>query len=720
MPNTKLSGLQVPEQSIDLALAHVAALTGDPNAVVDIRLLHDSDAGAPAVPLRGALRDRWPEVLAWQAKGYGCFFTVNATDGAGRTAHHVVAARAAWVDLDGIDSRQQYEAAAAWSPAPSFAVQSSPDRWHIYWALPPGASPDRAEALNRRLQVRFNGDRAATDRARVLRLAGTLHLKRPGQPHLVRCEALGGYGQPVPVEALEASLAHVVVQDTGTGDRCELGDESLAAPSLDWLKRALDLVDPSDLDRGEWLSLSAAFKQAGWTLTDESTLRALWDAWCARYDPGTTGADGRLLVNDPTENHKLWQSIDKTELGWPSLVRRVPALKAALSFGLNGPLVSSPVLRPVTRAANDGAPVRVLDASPITEAEWNDTTALTPCCIVDDLYFADVGVRVAAGGVGKTTLALWEAAHIALSWPVFGNLVRRPGVTCILTSEDRRGMLVARLRKICDAMQLTADQVATVMQSVRITYVEQFRLTCIDRDTVVASDGVQQVIETFRLLAPSVIWIDPAVSFGVGESRVNDAEQGLILAGRMIRNAIPDCAVLFIHHTGKSNAREKTLDQYSGRGGSALADGARMVQVMQSLASDDWADATGVPLHDGQTGFVIARAKSSYTPPQPLIYVRRCGWSFEIVEGRSTGDSLGAAKETFMSLLGRLIEQGRYVNSTSGQLYAPLVFSRHEDAKGVAKKKFSNAMEALFKEGRIRNGVVGSGSKARTVILPVE
>ena len=325
MPSTKLSGLQVPEQSIDLALAHVAALTGDPNAVVDIRLLHDSDASAAAVPLRGALRDLWPEVLAWQAKGYGCFFTVNATDGAGRTAHHVVAARAAWVDLDGIDSRQQYEAAAAFDPPPTFAVSTSPDRWHIYWTLPPGASPDRAEALNRRLQVQFNGDRNATDRARVLRLAGTLHLKRPGQPHLVRCESLAGYGQPLTVETLEASLEHVTVID-GSGDRHELGDPALAAPSIQMVAKAMSALDPNDMDRDRWISTLAAFKQALWTHLPPAAVETVLMGWCARYDR-----------DDPGENRKQIASIRATSAGWPSILRMTPHLRAEASFGAVGP-----------------------------------------------------------------------------------------------------------------------------------------------------------------------------------------------------------------------------------------------------------------------------------------------------------------------------------------------------------------------------------------------
>ena len=77
------------------------------------------------------------------------------------------------------------------------------------------------------------------------------------------------------------------------------------------------------------------------------------------------------------------------------------------------------------------------------------------------------------------------------------------------------------------------------------------------------------------------------MSFGVGEARINDAEQGLIESMRIFRHYL-GCCVQGVHHTGKANARDKALDQYAGRGGSALSDGARMIAVMQPLDPVEW------------------------------------------------------------------------------------------------------------------------------------
>lgn len=308
--------------SFELATAYIATLTGTDgaNTVVEFRCIHDTMKDVPAHHFSGTLTSVWPTLNAYQQRGYGVFINISELDGQGRELANIRAIRCHVVDLDALDAQQQYEAATRFNPQPTFAVQSSEGRYHVYWViLPHYSGNERYSLIQRRLRQLFNGDKSVIDPTRVLRLPGSYNFKRE-QPFAVTCWGISG--QPVAVETLETVLAHVNVIDGGVGERHDLGEPSLAAPSLDWLRHALQLVDPNQLDRGEWIALTSAVKQAGWTLTSPETLYGLWSEWCARY----TG-------NDIGENAKQWNSIRNTELGWPSLVKRVPSLQAAVSFG---------------------------------------------------------------------------------------------------------------------------------------------------------------------------------------------------------------------------------------------------------------------------------------------------------------------------------------------------------------------------------------------------
>jgi RecA-family ATPase len=268
---------------------------------------------------------------------------------------------------------------------------------------------------------------------------------------------------------------------------------------------------------------------------------------------------------------------------------------------------------------------------PITISEL-ESAKLSPRCIVPNLLYADVRTRIAAGGVGKTTLALHEAVRLALGKPVWDRLPPQAVRTCMVTREDQRSILVARLREVMNAQKLTDTERRKVLENVIIIDLssESFRLSEISGDVVEPHhNNVDSLCSTLKQWCPDWVIFDPLVSFGVGESRVNDAEQGLIEAFRIIRNRL-NCCVEGIHHSGKANAREKTLDQYSGRGGSSLSDGSRMVAVIQPIEAKDWLQETGTRLEVGESGLVMALPKLSYAAPQDPIFIRRYGFYFSI------------------------------------------------------------------------------------------
>ncbi len=302
------------------ALAYVTALTGDPSTVIDWRAIHDKQKDVPAHNARGTLADCWQWLCSYNTNGYGIFCIVNETNGQGVHAENVTAIRAHFVDLDNLNAMENLARACAWYPLPSFSVQSSPNKAHVYWPVQRYMNASFFTSIQRKLITLFNADPVIHDLPRVMRVPGFYHCK--GAPVLVTCSALPGYAVGrVDASILDVALAGVTAHESG-GERHALGDPALAAPSIEWIKYALENVDPNNLDRGEWIALTCAVKQAGWTLADARTLFDLWSSWCARYS-----------ANDTGENLKQWNSIRNTELGWQSIVRRVPAVHAHITLG---------------------------------------------------------------------------------------------------------------------------------------------------------------------------------------------------------------------------------------------------------------------------------------------------------------------------------------------------------------------------------------------------
>lgn len=293
----------------------LAIAQNNPDEIFDFRAIHDREKGVKAIPMRGTIAECWQNICYWNSQGYGIFVAINRLDGNGFELGNVQSIRAHVVDLDKVDAEQKLQEANNWQPAPSFAVQSSPGKFHAYWPVFEYQDNARYTLIQRKLVQFLNGDKSVIDASRVMRLPGTYHCK--GDAKLVTCFAQSGYGYITPVESLEYATQHINLMEYG-GSRRELGDPELTAPSLPWLQTALRLADPNQMTREEWISLTAAIKQAGWNhVENEQALFAIWSDWCARYEH-----------NDLAENLKQWNSIRDTQLGWKSIMRRVPELQA--------------------------------------------------------------------------------------------------------------------------------------------------------------------------------------------------------------------------------------------------------------------------------------------------------------------------------------------------------------------------------------------------------
>lgn len=322
---------------------------------------------------------------------------------------------------------------------------------------------------------------------------------------------------------------------------------------------------------------------------------------------------------------------------------------------------------------------------------------LTPRVIVPGLLYADVRTRISAGGTGKTTVALYEAITLALGRNLWNREISRACKTAIVTREDSREILLARTREIMTSMLLSDEEIAKVLGNFLIIDASDkpVRLSKVENDMVVPNmDYINWLIDGLEDWCPDWIIFDPLVSFGVGESRVNDSEQGLIEAFRLIRNAL-DCCVEGIHHSGKQNGRDKTLDQYSGRGGSALSDGCRMVAVMQPLNHQEWLSQTGRSLSEDESGIVLALPKISYAKSQDSIYILRNGYHFQTVDVDTQTPQKQAIRSADIVF--------DFVNNeyTSGRRYSKNDLEACTSELGMSRQKIRDAISNLKVTGRI-------------------
>lgn len=338
---------------------------------------------------------------------------------------------------------------------------------------------------------------------------------------------------------------------------------------------------------------------------------------------------------------------------------------------------------------------------------------LTPKCIVMNHTYADVAQVVAPGGTGKTTMLLYEAVCMALGWRVWGLETVTPGWTLIVTAEDRRDRLIARLREMLASLKLTPAQRATVLQSILIWDVTglALKLVAVSDGNLVLTALADQIVETYQDDPPIVVLFDPLVSFGASESMVNDNEQAIVTAARRIVNGL-DCCVRVVHHTGKANARGGTLDQYSGRGGSALADGSRMTTVIQGWSEANIAGLQppqGCEPENGSSISILSRAKLSYSPPDlPLIWIKRTGFKFEhFVEIPRTKEDIRNSKaDQLERFLVSQLKNGHYHTQRTLETICEDLKMTRVDVRGAVavlragRRVFDNELPSDKKKGR--------------------
>ena len=121
---------------IDLAGAQRFLKLLDPQAdKFTFQTFDDSDEkrGYLAQILHGTLAQHSEKLTHLNEQGAGIFVTINRTDLLGRTNANVTGIRRFFVDTDGAPLEPIQMASIEGKIIPSMLVESSPDKYHVYW-----------------------------------------------------------------------------------------------------------------------------------------------------------------------------------------------------------------------------------------------------------------------------------------------------------------------------------------------------------------------------------------------------------------------------------------------------------------------------------------------------------------------------------------------------------------------------------------------------------
>lgn len=285
----------------NLTESYIYALTGSIDTIMDWRLINEHEKGT-AHKLQGSLNEVYDKLSNYNQNGWGIHVCINAFNGNGNTLADVSYIRTHVVDLDNpLSSNAFYQQAISSNFPPHFAVQSSENKYHLYWLVEPYVGNDFFTRQQRKLNQLYNGDESVTEASRTMRVPGFYHCKNI--PTLVKCWSIHN-NQRYTFKQIEQFLQHVNIIEYNS-IRKPLGTLEMAAPSFEWAVFGLSLHDPNNLTHEEWVTTTAAFKQCAWSFVSENIIKKAWDDWCEKY-----------TKNDVKENNSLWNSLKDTEAGW--------------------------------------------------------------------------------------------------------------------------------------------------------------------------------------------------------------------------------------------------------------------------------------------------------------------------------------------------------------------------------------------------------------------
>ncbi len=288
------------------------------------------------------------------------------------------------------------------------------------------------------------------------------------------------------------------------------------------------------------------------------------------------------------------------------------------------------------------------------------------------------------GGLGKTLLAaqLQVAGALALPWlGVQMEPITSLGVYC----EDDTPELHRRFSDISTHYGCTFDQLSNVHLTSRVGE-DNLLVTFDQHDVATATPLYHEIAEHAADIDAQLVVLDSLHDlFGGNEIMRTHARQFIGLMRRLALRL--NGAVLLCAHPSLAGINSGT-----GTSGSTAWNNAVRSRLYLTKPDDEGAD------HGAR---ILKTMKANYGPLGSDIELT---WQRGVfVRNAPSSDAYGQTAQVFVECLDKVIAEGRYASpAKASPNYAPRMFLRLPQAKGVTKKNLELAMDQLFAQGKIR------------------
>lgn len=218
-------------------------------------------------------------------------------------------------------------------------------------------------------------------------------------------------------------------------------------------------------------------------------------------------------------------------------------------------------------------------ASPLDLGAAHATVPVSYDYVLPSLPRGEVGSLVAAGGTGKSMLALQACYAIASGVKDFVGDVGQ-GSVAYLSFEDRATSIEARAYNIAQSMP--GINLSMVEKNVHVFDLSTHVVNIIESPRLVSD-----IISMLTAHSCRLCFIDTLVGIHKGDENSNVEMASVIARFRQIAQGA-NCAVVFLHHLNKSAALNGLADvQQASRGASALTDNVRWQGFMVTMTEDE-------------------------------------------------------------------------------------------------------------------------------------